>query len=49
MVVQGELAKLGMIAANLDGQGIGWIAATTGRLRAAARFGWERELGEKRQ
>jgi hypothetical protein len=49
MVVQGELAKLRMITANLDGQGVGWVAATTGRLRAAARFGWERELGEKRQ
>jgi hypothetical protein len=49
MVVQGELAKLRMITANLDGQGVGWVAATTERLRAAARFGWGRELGEKRQ
>jgi hypothetical protein len=48
-VVQGELVKLGMIAANLDGQDVGWVAATTRRLRATARFGWERELGEKRQ
>jgi hypothetical protein len=43
-VVQGELAKLRMITANLDGQGAGWLAAMTARLRVAARFGWEREI-----